>query len=297
MKLFRPARYRKMVVAWTPLESALRVSAELRMELAALWLLTIWAALIFADGLTGPHFSIQSLYLVPLCFTTWCLGRVAGLTAGLVALMATLYINGFGDGLSAQSTTVPTATATWNAGMRTFGVVFVILFVGAFRRTFDREQASARIDPLTGLGNRRSFKAECARLELVAARDDRIVLCGLIDVDDFKSVNDRYGHAAGDEVLRIVAEALGSALRPYDVIARLGGDEFAFCLAVRDEAAARRKAQRIHRVVSEALKALESTVTCTLGAATGTDISATLAEADRAMYKSRETGKNSWKFG
>ncbi len=113
----------------------------------------------------------------------------------------------------------------------------------------------------------------------------------MIDVDDFKSVNDRYAHVPGDEVLRILAVSLGSALRPYDVIARLGGDEFAFCLALPDEAAAQRQAQRIHRVVSEALKALESMVTCTLRAATGTDISVTLAEADRAMYKSRATVK------
>lgn len=255
-------------------------------------LLFLWTTLLIVDSLTGPHLSLNPLYLVPLCFTTWCLGRVAGFITGLVAVIATFYINGPGDGLALHSTTI----TAWNAAMRTFAVVFMILFVGAFRRTFDREQANARIDPLTGLGNRRSFDSECSRLELTTARDNRILLCGLIDVDDFKSVNDRYGHAVGDEVLRIVARSLVSAVRPYDITARLGGDEFAFCLAVRDEVAARLKTQKIHDLISAALKASEWSVTCTLGAATGVDIDATLIVADLAMYKSKDAGKDSWLF-
>ncbi|WP_368077277.1 diguanylate cyclase [Sphingomonas faeni] len=82
--------------------------------------------------------------------------------------------------------------------MKTFSVIFIILLVGAFRRAFDRERANAQIDPLTGLGNRRSFQRECKRLELSALRDNRLLLCGIIDLDDFKEVNDRHGHAAGD---------------------------------------------------------------------------------------------------
>ncbi|MDY0969050.1 GGDEF domain-containing protein [Sphingomonas sp. CFBP9021] len=280
----------------TPLESVLRKSADLNAWAAAAWIAAVWVALIVVDGVTGPHFSLNSLYLLPLCLTTWCFGRVAGLTEGVITVVITLYMNGFGDGLSAQASSVPTMTAAWNAGMRTFSVVFIILLVGAFRRAFDRERANAQIDPLTGLGNRRSFQRECRRLEASALRDNRILLCGIIDLDDFKAVNDQYGHAAGDEVLRVVAEALTSAVRAYDVTARLGGDEFAFCMAVRDEASAERKAGRIHRSLIAALNTSKWKTTCSLGAATGRSVEKILNVADGTMYIAKSTGKGACKF-
>jgi diguanylate cyclase (GGDEF)-like protein len=146
------------------------------------------------------------------------------------------------------------------------------------------------------LGNRRSFHRECKRLELSSRRDHRILLCGIIDLDDFKAVNDRHGHAAGDEVLRIIAHALVSAVRPYDVTARLGGDEFAFCLAVRDEAAAERKAGKIHQSLIAAMEGSELRATCSLGAATGNDTDKTFRIADQAMYDAKASGKSSYMF-
>lgn len=290
-----PDRYR-LRVRLSPLEAALRGSADLNKAVATVWLTLIWSAVLVADGATGPHVSLNAAYLVPLCFTVWCLGRKAGLVSGVIAIVVTLYLNGFGDGLSAQASTVPVSTAAWNAGARVFGVVFIILFVGAFRRTFDQERASARIDPLTGLGNRRAFKSECRRLELASTRNDQILLCGLIDVDNFKSVNDRHGHAAGDDVLQIIADAILSAVRPYDVTARLGGDEFAFCLAVRDTASAERRIGKIHDAVRTALNRTKYGATCSLGAATGSDVAATLRVADRALYRAKDSGKSVWVF-
>lgn len=274
----------------------MRRSADVAPSAAAGWAALSWCVLIAIDGMTGPHFSLNSLYLVLLCFTTWCLGRLAGMVSGMVAVSATLWLNGFGDGLSAQASMVPAATALWNAGMQLFAVAFVILFVSAFRRTFDRERQNARIDPLTGLGNRRSFRSESRRLELASSRDRRTLLCGLIDVDDFKGVNDRLGHAKGDEVLRVVARSLNAALRPYDVTARLGGDEFVFCLAVRDEAAAERKTREIHDAVTTALAEAGGMASCSLGATTGPDVATAMDRADAAMYRAKASGKGTWQF-
>ena len=280
----------------TLLEIMLRRSAQSSARPAIGWTAIIWIALVALDGMTGPHYSFSSLYLVLLCMTTWCFGRIVGLASGALAIAATLYLNGFGDGLSAPASSVPALAAAWNASMRGVGVVFIILLVGAFRRTFDQEQANALIDPLTGLGNRRSFQRECKRQEMTARRDRRILLCGVIDLDGFKAVNDQHGHAAGDEVLRIVAQALGAAVRPYDVTARLGGDEFAFCLTVRDEAAGQLKAGRIHEAVMAAMEASEWSATCSLGAATGSDVEQALRVADKIMYEAKALGKSSWIF-
>ena len=278
------------------LEIMLRRSARSSAGPAVGWIVTMWIGLVALDAITGPHYSFNSLYLVLLCMTTWCFGRIEGFTSGTLAIVATLYLNGFGEEFSAQESSVFALAAAWNASMRGVGVVFIILLVGAFRRTFDQEQANALIDPLTGLGNRRSFQRECKRQELAARRDRRILLCGVLDLDGFKAVNDQHGHAAGDEVLQIVARALGAAVRPYDVTARLGGDEFAFCLSVRDEAAGQRKAGRIHKVVMAAMEASEWAATCSLGAATGSDVEQALRVADKVMYEAKALGKSSQIF-
>jgi diguanylate cyclase (GGDEF)-like protein len=84
----------------------------------------------------------------------------------------------------------------------------------------------AETDPLTGLANRRRLERDLGRLELLAERYNSALSVALIDVDRFKQVNDRHGHAAGDEVLRRLADHLREAFRGEDVVARLGGDEF-----------------------------------------------------------------------
>jgi diguanylate cyclase (GGDEF)-like protein len=118
----------------------------------------------------------------------------------------------------------------------------------------------------------------------------------LIDVDDFKAINDRYGHVAGGDVLSIVADALLSAFRLYDVTARLGGDEFAFCLAVRDTASAERKSRETHDAVMAALTQADYGATCSLGAATGVDVADTLRVADQTLYRAKDAGKSKWIF-
>jgi diguanylate cyclase (GGDEF)-like protein len=276
----------------TLLESAMRKSARLSSLSALAWITPIWVGLFIIDAATGPLYSLNSAYIAPLCLTTWCFGRIAGLIAGTSAIIAMLYLNGFADQLSARAASVTAAAAAWNASMLVFGVISIILLVSAFRRAFDHESKNALMDPLTGLGNRRSFQREGKRQESSAARDRRILLCGVIDLDGFKAVNDQYGHAAGDEVLRIVAHALSASVRPYDVTARLGGDEFAFCLTVRDEAAGERKSSRIHQALMTALEISQWRATCSLGAATGSNFEQTIRVADNIMYEAKSSRKS-----
>ncbi len=276
----------------TLLESVMRKSARLSPMSALAWIAPIWVGLFVLDAVTGPLYSFNSVYLVPLCLTTWCFGRIAGLIAGTSAILTTLHLNGFADQLSARATSITAAAAVWNASMLVLGVIFIILLVSAFRRAFDHESRNALMDPLTGLGNLRSFQREGKRQESSAARDRRILLCGVIDLDGFKAVNDQYGHAAGDEVLRIVAHALSASVRPYDITARLGGDEFAFCLTVRDKAAGERKSSSIHQALIAALETSQWRATCSLGAATGSDFEQAIRIADKIMYEAKSIKKS-----
>lgn len=285
-----------IVTRGSPLERVFDAAAGLSRQQAARWLALGWTLIVGIDAGTGRMVSVSGLYLVPLCFTVWCLGRLAAFIAGGAAVVITLLINGFGDGLSAQASSVPFAAAIWNAGMRVFAVVFIILAVAAFRRTFDRERENARIDPLTGLGNRRSFMIESRKLSVLALRSDRILLCGLIDLDDFKRVNDTHGHAAGDQTLSRAAEALSGMLRSYDAVARIGGDEFAFCLLVRNEKSAQTKCREIHEAVTAALAVMPWRPSCSLGASAQTSLRAAFCVADNALYVAKGEGKSTWKF-
>jgi diguanylate cyclase (GGDEF)-like protein len=136
-------------------------------------------------------------------------------------------------------------------------------------------------DPLTGLANRALFHE---RLEAALARGEVAVL--YVDLNEFKPINDTLGHAAGDEVLRIVARRLAACVRETDTVARLGGDEFALLLATPDHAD--EVAERVHAAFADPLQVGERAlhVGASVGlAAGGGDVATLLDAADRAMYE------------
>ena len=148
--------------------------------------------------------------------------------------------------------------------------------VRALKQRVHELEACAERDPLTGILNRRGFERE---LERIIADGTRAALIYL-DLDDFKSINDRNGHAAGDAVLRQVATTLCRNLRASDSVARLGGDEFAVLL--------RNMTERGATVRAAALKgAIPATVPVSTGVATfrpGEKAAVVLARADAVMY-------------
>src|SRR5436189_3340381 len=96
----------------------------------------------------------------------------------------------------------------------------------------------ARTDPLTGLLNRRSFQEHLNREFAVAIRNEQPLACVMIDADFFKSINDRYGHAFGDQALVSLSQTIASQIREGDILCRYGGEEFCAVLPNTDEAAA-----------------------------------------------------------
>lgn len=156
----------------------------------------------------------------------------------------------------------------------------------------------ARTDELTGLRNRRAF-AEYGELAMgQAARHGRPLALVLVDLDQFKAVNDRFGHAAGDRALAAVAAAIARTARATDISARLGGDEFAILLPDATGEDAVRQAERLRRALAAiTVPALgDSAVTCSMGvAARGPAVptlDALLKHADRALYDAKRRGRN-----
>jgi diguanylate cyclase (GGDEF)-like protein len=153
-------------------------------------------------------------------------------------------------------------------------------------------------DPLTGLHNRRHLDAEVVRMFEESVRYERPISVVLLDLDDFKHVNDQFGHEAGDEVLRRVARILVDGTRGADLVARYGGEELAIVLPNTDEPAAAELCERIRvRVATEPWHEVRpgATVTVSIGVADdrGYDtVWQVFREADRRLYTAKAAGKN-----
>jgi len=174
--------------------------------------------------------------------------------------------------------------------------VFVI-FMLVSDRVVALHKNAASMDPLTGLLNRRGFSEACARVIEREANAGRPVSVMIFDIDHFKSINDRFGHPAGDEILKLFSVVIGASLRLSDLSGRIGGEEFAALLPCPLE-----EGVIVAERVREAFEA--SGITCEEGAVdttvsigvaggpAGTELEVLLAAADTALYQAKRTGRN-----
>src|SRR6266487_1236022 len=180
--------------------------------------------------------------------------------------------------------------------VRIDALVLVSEAVARLRLAHARERELARQDALTGGPNARAFY-EVAGAEIARAR--RYIhpfSVAYLDLDDFKLVNDRLGHLAGDAVLRSVARALSGVLRSSDVVARLGGDEFVVLLPEAGAAPARLATEKLRGALADVVPAHGWRMTASIGVATflvpPESVDQLLAAVDRLMYRAKQGGKN-----
>ncbi|WP_250007490.1 bifunctional diguanylate cyclase/phosphodiesterase [Actinoplanes sp. M2I2] len=176
-------------------------------------------------------------------------------------------------------------------------VVISLRDIGTRRALEEKLQLQAYTDSLTGMPNRALFRL---RLAEAVTGPDRPVTVLLLDLDDFKLVNDNLGHSAGDELLTTIAGRLRRHVRPSDVLARLGGDEFAILMRDLEPGDAAALAERLVRTIREPIRLGSRDITCSLsiGIATSTadDRSGDqlLGNADLAMYAAKRAGRNGY---
>ena len=187
---------------------------------------------------------------------------------------------------------------SFEALLFTIAIAFILLAM-AKERTELRHKTAALVDPLTGIANRRAFLEDVMALSKRQESEGRSVAVLLADLDHFKSINDRFGHAVGDRVLQVFVEAACAKLGPSDLIGRLGGEEFAIVIYDfgRDKGLA--IAERIRLAFEDATVEVDGRQiggTLSMGMAIAEtnlfDIPAVLAQADEALYCAKERGRN-----
>ena len=187
---------------------------------------------------------------------------------------------------------------SFEALLFTIAIAFILLAM-AKERTELRHKTAALVDPLTGIANRRAFLEQAMALTKRQGNELRPASVLLADLDHFKSINDRFGHAVGDHVLQVFAETASAKLGPCDLIGRLGGEEFAIVLhdAGRDKGLA--IAERIRLSFADAATEVDGRPvggTVSMGMVVSddgaVDVPTLLAQADEALYCAKERGRN-----
>lgn len=256
-------------------------------SVAALALAVIWGA----DYRSGYEISLSVFYLGPVILVAWRLGRIGGYAMSLAAAAA-----GFSVDMMSIPSELSIFVPLWNSGARLlFYLVFTYL-LAQFRTLLDTEKRHARVDPLTGLVNRRAFFAEAERFLALSRRKNLPTTMAYVDLDDFKSVNDTYGHNGGDRLLCAVAEALLQCTRRSDIVARMGGDEFCVLLPETGPAEAEGFVAKARAILDTQLGASTPPGSLSIGVVTflktppNTD--ELVSAADALMYRVKNSGKS-----
>jgi diguanylate cyclase (GGDEF)-like protein len=243
------------------------------------------------DYLAPWEGSMAIFYLLPISLVAWSAGRWQGILVSGVSAAAWLLIEMLdGPGLSHP------AILCWNSTVRLAFYLIVTLSLSSVKQALDREKKLASTDPLTGIRNARSFH-EAAGGEIERAkRYGRPFTVAYVDLDNFKEVNDRFGHSRGDDLLRLVAKTVRGNLRKTDCVARLGGDEFAVLLPETGYQPAAAVLVKIQQLLGEKMRQAGFSTTCSIGAVTclrpPESVEAMIRRADACMYAAKKAGKN-----
>lgn len=246
----------------------------------------------------GLLYGLSNFVFIYLWIPSVLPGRRDAMLGGILAAIAILAVTA----VSGQGGLVLGNIAVLAALGILLSMTTATKFEAALRRAWQHEQAAARearTDSLTGLVNRRRFSEAAAAEWGRSIRYSRPSSLILFDLDRFKQINDDHGHAAGDQVLRKVAEVCQFEIRDFDLIARIGGEEFAVLLPETSAVAAVGLAERLRRCIERLEVKCDSGVlrpTASFGVAPltleGHDWTEALHLADGALYRAKENGRN-----
>ena len=247
------------------------------------------------DAGTGNELTLSLFYLIPIFLVTWAVDRRTGIFMSLLSGLTLL-----GAEIAAGQTYSHPVFYFLNTTVRTLFYVVVVFLVAEVQRSRKEEQLAARTDFITGAVNARYFN-ELLQMEISRIRRyPHPITLVYVDVDNFKLVNDLFGHKIGDEVLRCIASELKLQLRTTDTVARMGGDEFVMLLPSTRQSEARVVVTKVYANLIEKMQQRNWPVTFSMGVVT-CEFSPYSAEqlvnmADELMYEVKNSTKNNMRF-
>jgi diguanylate cyclase (GGDEF)-like protein len=243
----------------------------------------------FLDYLTSYQVSFAVFYLVPVGGAAWYGGKYQGIVLSFLASIVWYVVEVLAGPLYDHP-----AIPVWNACVRLVFFLVTSLLLSALRDRLAIETKLARTDGRTGLLNSRAFTERLAHDLALNSRSGETLTVVYIDLDDFKSINDRRGHAEGDRELQRVARRIVEVIRHSDSASRLGGDEFALILPATGRAGAESFLKKLNEELNG--KNGKQGVNCSIGALTiaGVEPAAdeVIGRADGLMYAAKQAGKN-----
>ena len=250
----------------------------------------------YLDYITGVDFSFSLFYLLPITLISWAIGERFGLVFAILASCACIAVDIWSDNPNRTSNLF---AYMWNATAR-LGFFLLPVFMIRLNRALQREQELARMDFLTGVLNARFFH-ELAQMEIDrSVRYKRPFTIAFIDVDNFKTINDTFGHTTGDVVLRAIAMNMKTNLRRTDIVARVGGDEFVVILPETDENTSPVVISNMQAALLKEMNENGWSVTFSIGVLTLTapqlSVDEILGRADQLMYMVKNSGKNNVQY-
>ena len=248
-----------------------------------------------ADYLTGEEVSSAIFYLLPISLSAWFIGKGAALLISFISAITWISAD-----LIARKSYLHPLIHFWNT-IISLGIFLIVSYLlSALKTSLGKEKILSRTDPLTGLINRRYFN-ELAVMEISRAhRFKHQFSVAYIDIDDFKTINDRFGHNAGDTLLCSVARIMQQNIRDTDIAARLGGDEFVILMPETGDESARVVFPKLKVQLLETVQKKKWGVTFSIGVMTfmtpPASVDDMINHVDNLMYTVKKSGKNEIKF-
>jgi diguanylate cyclase (GGDEF)-like protein len=257
---------------------------------------TLISVIGITDYLTGYELAFSLFYVVPIALITWTAGKQLGLLTSLAGAIVWL-----GADIVSGNTYSNQFIPIWNTLIRFSFFVLITLLLSALESATERERAVARLDYLTGAINSRFF------YELIQMELDRLrrykhpFTLAYIDLDNFKSVNDQFGHPVGDEALCTIVRTAQIHLRRTDVVGRLGGDEFGILLPETNQESARVALIKLRNKLLEVMRENNWPITFSIGVISCSDCEPNTVDelmklVDELMYSVKRESKDAIQY-